>query len=588
MAESSRPGAGGPDRGGAPVTRRLPLLRVAERTVSPEVLPDRYRIREEDGRHLACLEAPTLRVRVEPGKAVAASAARSAAPGTIFLDGAAQAPPFLNVETNVFNLDHHQGCVRPFTLSTCEQAYVVVSKGLDLHSREWTIWASEPDLDTLLAIWVFLNYRRVRQGDPGLLAKLLPLLRLEGVIDVHGFELRHFCALPKELENEVFAQLETLGKLEAELKEREEWSTHDALSYTADRMRALDGLLYEAADFEGLHEIEELARAELPGQKLVLACRASGGIYRLEQQLRETYGDRLGLIALQKDNRHYTLRQVDSFSRHKLDRVYERLNLLDPAAGNSQSRYQWGGSSDIGGSPRGRGTRLTARQIVEACRDACRETTLAHRLKALLAGAVLSGAAATIGTLPLALSDSPGPKAHLLSSGAILLISIAFLGALWHGPGYAGLRKPVGYRWLLAVPLAVVAAALGGSWGRPLAASVSLETLAGGLIASLAAEVLFRSVIYGHLLSTAGRPSRAGSLALWGSALSYGLWTAVPLFQLSGASWLHHPTFLPPSAWAFLASLLLGLALGFVREKSESLWPPLTLHAVLAVAVIAF
>ena len=42
-------------------------------------------------------------------------------------------------------------------------------------------------------------------------------------------------------------------------------------------------------------------------------CRSDLGIYELEEHLKEVHGDRIGLIVLQKDDRTYTVRQVDPF-----------------------------------------------------------------------------------------------------------------------------------------------------------------------------------------------------------------------------------------------------------------------------------
>src|SRR2546422_3724966 len=100
-------------------------------------LPDRYRVKRDDtGAVLTCVEAPTVSVRVQRGFTVTAAAARSAAPGSIFLDGAAQGEPFLDPKREVYNLDHHEGCVRSFLLATCEQSMVLIRKGLDLRNEE--------------------------------------------------------------------------------------------------------------------------------------------------------------------------------------------------------------------------------------------------------------------------------------------------------------------------------------------------------------------------------------------------------------------------------------------------------------------
>ena len=120
--------------------------------------PDRYAVKAiGTDRVLTCLEAPNLQVIIKAGLTVTASAARKAPPGTIYLDGVAQTEPFLDHEKKVYNLDHHEGCVRTFTLATCEQALIMCVKGLDLRDREWKIFANEPDLDTILSIWIILK-----------------------------------------------------------------------------------------------------------------------------------------------------------------------------------------------------------------------------------------------------------------------------------------------------------------------------------------------------------------------------------------------------------------------------------------------
>ena len=78
--------------------------------------PDRYAVKSVGtDRVLTCLEAPNLQVVIKAGLTVTASAARKAPPGTIYLDGVAQTEPFLDHEKKVYNLDHHEGCVRTFT-----------------------------------------------------------------------------------------------------------------------------------------------------------------------------------------------------------------------------------------------------------------------------------------------------------------------------------------------------------------------------------------------------------------------------------------------------------------------------------------
>ena len=73
-------------------------------------LKSRDRIREVDGvRQLACVEAPTVAVRIQAGVTATAQEARNAPPGTIFLDGSAECAPFADPVRRLYNLDHHEG-----------------------------------------------------------------------------------------------------------------------------------------------------------------------------------------------------------------------------------------------------------------------------------------------------------------------------------------------------------------------------------------------------------------------------------------------------------------------------------------------
>ena len=223
---SPGPGRGEPPAGG--------LGRV-DSHVTSKILPFRYTVRDDrDGRCLRCVEAPNISVRLERGLSVPAASARRAPEGTIYLDGAAQGEPFLDAERRIYNLDHHEGCVRSFTVATCEQAMTLLLRGLDLRSAEWTIYANEPDFDTVLAIWLLLNHLRIVSKDGELRKRLLPLVRLEGVIDTHGLELVELTGFPEDLLRETLATLNRLRAHELELKRDGAWGSADLLQFTAE------------------------------------------------------------------------------------------------------------------------------------------------------------------------------------------------------------------------------------------------------------------------------------------------------------------------------------------------------------------
>ena len=117
-------------------------------------------------------------IRVDRDLSLTAGAARKADEGTIFLDGVAQSEPFMDLERRVYNLDHHEGCLRNFTLSTCEQALVLVARGLDLREKPWQVYTNDPDLDVVLAVWVLCNSMHLQAEDSAIRNSVVPLVNV--------------------------------------------------------------------------------------------------------------------------------------------------------------------------------------------------------------------------------------------------------------------------------------------------------------------------------------------------------------------------------------------------------------------------
>src|SRR5437016_6581202 len=440
---------------------RVPL---PGRGAAAPAVPDRYRIKRDDtGAVLTCVEAPTVSVRVQRGLTVTAAAARSAAPGSIFLDGAAQGEPFLDPKREVYNLDHHEGCVRSFLLATCEQSMVLIRKGLDLRKRDWTVYANDADLDTVLAIWVLLNHIRLNDRSGETRARIMPLVRVQGVIDAQGLDMEDMSALPAELLAEIHGCIDELREPELALKLRGRWGQSDLLGYTADRLRAIDRLVYSPTHFDDVTDVEQLARVEIANGSVAVVCRSKAGIYEVERQLRRLHGKRLGVIVLRTGASTYTLRQVNPYLPTSLERVYTHLNLVDPAAGGHRSANRWGGSMEIGGSPRSTGTRLTPTQIAGVCRRAFRAPTVVQRLRRI-AGTALSSAWILLAALASAflpvIGRGAGAPSGLAASPAQFSVLLATLGGAFllirglRAPGLYGLRRPAGLDWCVLLPFA--------------------------------------------------------------------------------------------------------------------------------------
>jgi membrane protease YdiL (CAAX protease family) len=552
----------------------------------------RYQVREEAGaRTLVCVEAPTLAVRIERGRAVRASEAHHAPPGTIFLDGAAECEPFADPVRGVYNLDHHEGCVRSFTLSTCEQAMALLLRGLDLRKREWNVFANDADLDVVLAIWVLLNHHRLTAGDGAARAEILPLLRLEGAIDAHGLAHQEFCALPPGLLEETRRRMERLRDCERGLRGAGRWQKIDLLEYTRERLEQIDAFVYPQDAFADLVEIEELGRAPLGGGSVALVCRAHVGIYEVERQLARFHGPRLGLLVLRQREGVFTLRQTDPALPSNLEALYAHLNRIDPAARAKQADRRWGGSDEIGGSPRAGGSKLTHEAILAACRHVYARAPLVRRLAdGLLACAV----AAAVPFAALAAAHAPAwtgvPRGALAFDIALaLLAACCFAQAERRVRGLQGWRRPTGLRWLAALPFALAGALAGGVWIPASAASdapLSHVALA-SLLCSGGAELLFRGYLHGRLTACAA-PRAPGSPALASSVLLSGLlYAAVGIALAALGAFAPSPLAATEPALAIGGALLFGFAAGAARESSGSVAAPFALHALCSAALLA-
>lgn len=564
-------------------------------------LPNRYVIKNDGNiKALNCLEAPNVVVRLERGLAVSVSSARKYPAGTIFLDGAAQGEPFLDHERQIYNLDHHEGCIRAFTLSTCEQAIIMLLKGLNLRNREWTIYANSPDLDTILAIWVLLNHLRLNDNE-AIRKMIIPLIRLEGTIDSLGLECKDLCGFPPDLFQKTMKDIDNLRSDELEIKKQGHWEEIDFLEYAANILHKIDQMVYHPNDFELFKGVEELARVEIADHRIAIVCRADIGIYEVEQYLAKLHGDRLGLVILQKEPQTYSLRQIDLFLSRDLTKLYEKLNFLDPAVNGRRPDNRWGGSPDIGGSPRITGTKLTPLEIARACREAFRKPNPIQYLLQLVEVLILSWIilAAGWGLMRLLNMKSiiPGklPAALInpdvgfsITTTVLTLILLIFFGrkAYWT----FGFRSPAGHDWWMLLPAVILGGLAGAAWVSPDYVSgplISAQVLIAVLLYPISAELLFRSLVHGIIARNSPIQSVAGrwflSWPVLGSSLVYSsasVFSFVPFFSPLQELLPRFSEFvLPVVAFGF------GLSLGMIRERSQSIVPPILFH-VLTVAII--
>jgi hypothetical protein len=558
-------------------------------------IPNRYRIVESDGgKLLTCVEAPRVAMRAKRGLSIPSKQARKYPSGTIFLDGVAQDEPFIDFEEDLYNLDHPQECIQ--NLATCEQAMVLVRKGIDLCKRDWSVLANDSDLDTILAAWVLLNHLRINE-DAGVRTKIMPLLRLEGVIDAHGPGAEYLSALPPELLRATEALRKQLQQQEFVLKDYGQWSEFDLLEYVADRLRAIDEIIYTPEQFAGIHEVNELARTDIGDGFLAVACASNAAMEDVERQLQKTYGERLGIFIFQNAPSTYKMHQVDRNLPATLDQAYERLNLLDPVAtGSIENR--WGGSAEIGFSPRKTQTGLTPTQIIAAVGEAFWVPKFFDVIAALPRALYLAGAALAPALVLIFIGNFLRTRGYiatdtvLLSSLALAFpVVILFCSKARLVPGLYGWRLPAHLGWISVMPAALIGAAIGGAWapgsladrtGIDLMQQFSGMTV---LLFSLSTEVLFRGIVLGQLAARLPIQKHGGLWwHSWPTMTSAALYAVASLVLFVTMSSGQLPIY--QSALIVTGSIIFGIASGIARERSESVLASVLLHWICAAALL--
>lgn len=570
-----------------------------------DALPDRYEVRDKNGdRFIRCEEAPGVAVTIDSNCSFTEAEARRLGRRVILLDGVGKFGPLLDNEEQLYNIDHHQGCYRSLTLAACEQSLVLVVKGLELDRGRWRIYANEPDLDTVFSIWVLLNYRRVPGMRPEGRDILLPLLRLEGAIDANGFAAAEFCGLTRASLARAREALDGLQAHELELKRSGEWEAHDPIEYTRRALLEIDRLVYRRSDFADYSRIEEeYEHVEIGADKVAVVCRDSSGIYEVENRLKKVWGDRLAIVALEKGDRQFTLRRTASFSGFDLRRAYYRLNLLDPVVDGRPPEKEWGGSDDIGGSPRPDGTGLAPGDIARILRNSYRRPGRFERLIHVVGAglwtvlvSVLVGLAVAVRRFQAGSMGGSGAPGVELGIAALLMLAVGWMliRRCSHRKSWLfGWRRPAGHDWIWLVPAILAGAALGGAWlppHAPVSVSAILGVIGGAACAALGLEVWFRGFVHGIQVLDAPVQRIGGRWFVSQAALISGLAYAVVTWAVSGFLIAGSPLWTPivgAHFWVLFGAFLSGVALCGIRERSLSLWPGAAAQLLGALSLLA-
>jgi len=352
------------DSSGAAAVRSRLVSAVRDATTKPDqVAVERYRLDEQD--RLCCTDSPSVILHAERGLTVSEEQRAGYPPRTIFLDGVFSGAPFMDNERRQCSLDHHHGVVRELTLATCEQVAVVLLQGLPLADGTWHVYLNEPDLDALLAAWMLLNHRQLLHDNAQLLRLLMPLVRVEGLIDAHGLGMEALLPMSEQSYQAERRRIDRLLTTERKLRDEGAWYTVDITAYTRSMLERLDAELYPRGWFDERGRAFQVHGVTVQTRKVAVRCRSQLGIYEVETRLKQRYDGGLALIVLDQGEGRITIKLVDHFMRHDLDDLYPLLNERDPNVDHNRlSDNCWGGSSTIGGSPRKTGTGLTGQQVL--------------------------------------------------------------------------------------------------------------------------------------------------------------------------------------------------------------------------------
>jgi hypothetical protein len=395
--------------------------------------------------------------------------------------------------------------------------------------------------------------------------------------------------------------IDDLRSNELTVKKEGRWEEIDFLDYTVDTLRKIDQMVYQPVDFENFKGVEELARVEITDKRIAVVCRADIGIYEVEQYLVKLYGNRLGMVVLQREPHTYSLRKIDLFLPGDLTKVYEKLNFLDQAVNGRRPDNRWGGSTDIGGSPRITGTKLTPLEIARACREAFHKPSPIHYFLQLLtafivsSGVLAAGWAATMLWKANSLIFAKVSDAlvnPMLGFGITTTILTCMLLIVFARKRYwtFGFRLPAAHDWWIMLPAVIFGGLLGGAW-------VSSNFISGSLISDrvflvllinpISAELLFRSLVHGILAQNSPTQYVAGrwflSWPVLASSLLYATsstFSFLPFFSPLQELWPKLSSIIP-----IIGALAFSLSLGMVRERSQSILPTILLH-FLTIAII--
>ena len=265
----------------------------------------------------------------------------------IALDGAVRGPHF-DLNNARFSFDHHDGCIRHVTLSTCEQVLDALRVGFD--PEGFTVYVNDLDADTVIATWL------LSRPSWALLPRVAAAVRQIGRVDALG-PAYPSSALPPGIR----------------------YGLHPLLSMSTDKLRAANEGTWRRVVDQCLERLDLwgcfgdcVAPADEPSKKTSkktaaavasLEKKADGGpwavyvgddIHSFDAVYRR--GKRAGVIGHRlRDGTwiYHIAKQSEFIDGFDVPAILNALREAEQAANPDQDdAHTWGGSTTVGGSPR--------------------------------------------------------------------------------------------------------------------------------------------------------------------------------------------------------------------------------------------
>ncbi len=266
---------------------------------------------------------------------------------TIALDGAVQGPQF-DSENQRFSFDHHAGCNRMVTLSTCEQ--VLRALDLGLRPENFNVLVNDWDADTVVALGLLENPSLARN------ARVRDMVTKVGVVDACGPAAGPLHPLHAHL-NAPAGQIQTLATGLRLLEVFHAWAATGELPPKLTQMDRLDRLMF--GRLRPKHWVKQTATANPYESYDAIVLETAPGHW---------------LVAKKSDMVHLSLGPAD-FDPARSGRYMPTLlgKLAEAEARKGcPPQENWGGGSSVGGSPRrkdGTGSALTSAEIWEIVKN---------------------------------------------------------------------------------------------------------------------------------------------------------------------------------------------------------------------------